>query len=355
MCLFINRPDYSCGEVFFMAEEEIRLEDVFDMEFLQKFQDNFARAAGMTAVTVDKDGKPVTRPTDWSEFCMKYTRGSSEGCRRCEQCDKNGGETAARTGKPSVYECHAGLMDFGAPIIVDGKQIGSILGGQILNAPPDEDKFRAYAAEIGVDPEKYVEAVRKIQIMPKERLEYAAETLFLMATSFSKMGHYQSQLKKMATSINGTAMQVSAAMEELAASANDVNENQKALNKEIENVSEISSKINEFTNLIRDIAKQTRLLGLNASIEAARAGTAGAGFAVVSEEIGKLADSSRETVDKIQEFTSQIGESVDETVSKGEATSEIVAQQTAAIAEVAQELTRLSETAGTLVALANTR
>ena len=334
-----------------MAEEEIKLEDVFDMDFLQSFQDSFARAAGMTAVTVDKDGKPVTRPTDWSEFCMKYTRGTAEGRRRCEQCDKNGGETAARTGKPAVYECHAGLMDFGAPILVDGQQIGSILGGQILNAPPDEDKFRAYAKEIGVDPDKYVEAVRKIQIMPRERLEHAAQTLFLMASFFSKMGHYRYQLRKMAASINETAMQVSATMEELAASANDVNENQLALNKEIANVSEISGKINEFTNLIRDIAKQTRLLGLNASIEAARAGTAGAGFAVVSEEIRKLADSSRETVDKIQEFTNQIGESVNETVTKGEATSNIVSQQTTAIAGVAQELASLSATAGELVAM----
>lgn len=331
--------------------EEIKLEDVFDMDFLQSFQDSFAKAAGMTAVTVDKDGKPVTRPTDWTDFCMKYTRGTAEGRRRCEQCDKNGGETAARTGKPAIYECHAGLMDFGAPIVVDGQQIGSILGGQVLNAPPDEDKFRAYAKEIGVDPDKYVEAVRKIQLMPRDRLEHAAQTLFLMAAFFSKMGHYRYKLRHMAASINETAMQVSATMEELAASANDVNENQKALNKEIANVSEISGKINEFTNLIRDIAKQTRLLGLNASIEAARAGSAGAGFAVVSEEIGKLADSSRETVDKIQEFTNQIGESVNETVTKGEATSNIVSQQTTAIAGVAQELASLSATAGELVAM----
>ena len=331
--------------------EEIKLEDVFDMDFLQSFQDSFAKAAGMTAVTVDKDGKTVTRPTDWTDFCMKYTRGTAEGRRRCEQCDKNGGETAARTGKPAIYECHAGLMDFGAPIVVDGQQIGSILGGQVLNAPPDEDKFRAYAKEIGVDPDKYVEAVRKIQIMPRDRLEHAAQTLFLMASFFSKMGHYRYQLRNMAASINEIAMQVSATMEELAASANDVNENQKALNKEIANVSEISGKINEFTNLIRDIAKQTRLLGLNASIEAARAGSAGAGFAVVSEEIGKLADSSRETVDKIQEFTNQIGESVNETVTKGEATSNIVSQQTTAIAGVAQELASLSATAGELVAM----
>lgn len=336
-----------------MAEAELTLQDIFDMDFLQKFQDEFARAVGMTAVTVDKDGKPVTRPTDWTDFCMKYTRGSAEGCRRCEQCDRNGGEEAARTGRPSVYECHAGLMDFGAPIVVAGKQIGSILGGQILTAPPNEEKFRAYAKEIGVDPEQYVAAVRDIQIMPRERLDRAAEVLFMMAGAFSRMGHYQYQLRGMASSINETAMHVSAAMEQLAASANDVNENQKGLNKEIENVSVISSKINEFTNLIRDIAKQTRLLGLNASIEAARAGTAGAGFAVVSEEIGKLADSSRSTVDKIQDFTSQIGDSVNETVSKGETTSEIVGQQTAAIAEVAQELMSLSETAGKLVELAN--
>ena len=107
--------------------------------------------------------------------------------------------------------------------------------------------------------------------------------------------------------------------------------------------------------MIRDIARQTRLLGLNASIEAARAGSAGAGLAVISEEIGKLADSSRETVDKIQEFTSQIGESVNETVAKGEATSNIVSQQTTAIAQAAQELEQLSATAAKLVDLVNSR
>ena len=39
--------------------ENIRVQDIFDMDFLQKFQDTFARAVGMTAVTVDADGKPI--------------------------------------------------------------------------------------------------------------------------------------------------------------------------------------------------------------------------------------------------------------------------------------------------------
>ena len=335
--------------------DNIKVQDIFDMEFLQEFQDNFARSLGMTAVTVDINGNPVTKPTDWTDFCMNYTRNSPIGNQRCMECDRRGGEESARTGRPAVYECHAGLMDFAAPIILNGKQIGSILGGQVLTEPLNEDKFRKIAGEIGVDPEKYVEAVRKIKYMPKKNLEAAAQVLYLMANAFSKMGLYKYHLKGMSESINDTVMHVSAAMEELAASAHDVNDNQKELTKEIKNVDAISSKINEFTSLIKNIAKQTRLLGLNASIEAARAGTAGAGFGVVAEEIGKLADNSSETVDKIQEFTGKINESVNETVSKGEATSQIVDQQSIAIEGAAKDLTGLSETAARLFELAHTK
>jgi len=335
--------------------ENIRVQDIFDMDFLQEFQDNFARSLGITAVTVDLDGNPITKPTDWTDFCMNYTRKSPIGNQRCMECDRRGGEESARSGRPSVYECHAGLMDFTAPILLNGKQIGSILGGQVLTEPLDENKFRRIAGEIGVDPEKYVEAVRKIKYIPRQNLESAAQVLYLMANAFSKMGFYKYQLKTMSESINDTVMHVSAAMEELAASAHDVNDNQQELNKEIKNVDAISSKINEFTSLIKNIAKQTRLLGLNASIEAARAGTAGAGFGVVAEEIGKLADNSSETVDKIQEFTGKINESVNETVSKGEATSQIVDQQSIAIEGAAKDLTGLSETAARLFELAHSK
>ena len=44
--------------------DNIKVQDIFDMEFLQEFQDNFARSLGMTAVTVDINGNPVTKPTD---------------------------------------------------------------------------------------------------------------------------------------------------------------------------------------------------------------------------------------------------------------------------------------------------
>lgn len=338
-----------------MAEQEVRLQDIFDMEFIQHFQDEFARAVGMTAVTVDLDGTPVTHPTDWTDFCMKYTRGCPKGKARCEKCDADNGAKAAREGKPQVYECHAGLMDFAAPIMLNGKQVGSILGGQVLTQPLDEEKYRRVAREIGVDPEAYVAAARKVQVVDKARLDHAAQTLYLFAGAFSKMGYYQHRLKQMSESINDTTMHVSAAMEQLAASARDVDSNQKALSEEIKTVSEVAGKITEFTRLIEDIAKQTQLLGLNASIEAARAGAAGAGFSVVAEEIRKLAENSKSAVAEIQNFTGQISQSVDKTVEKGEGTSEIVSQQAKAIEECASDLMGLSQTSTELFNLAHNK
>ena len=77
------------------------------------------------------------------------------------------------------------------------------------------------------------------------------------------------------------------------------------LNKAIEDSKSVD-QVNNLTNDILNISSQTNLLALNASIEAARAGEAGKGFAVVADEIRQLADSSRETANKIQSIISVV-------------------------------------------------
>lgn len=78
------------------------------------------------------------------------------------------------------------------------------------------------------------------------------------------------------------------------------------MKKQIEELVEMTAKINEIVKGVDAIADQTNLLALNASIEAARAGEHGRGFAVVAEEIRKLADDTKENLEGMNLFVGNI-------------------------------------------------
>ncbi len=81
-------------------------------------------------------------------------------------------------------------------------------------------------------------------------------------------------------------------------------------NQNVETLSEAAEHIGSVVNLIRDIAEQTNLLALNATIEAARAGEAGRGFAVVASEVKELAEQTSKATDEISGQISGIQNSV---------------------------------------------
>ena len=88
-----------------------------------------------------------------------------------------------------------------------------------------------------------------------------------------------------------------------------------------------AEKIAEVVSLITEIASQTNLLSLNASIEAARAGDAGRGFAVVAENIKQLAEQTTSSAADIQDIIHDLETKSNETVEKTDAVNKIVNKQ----------------------------
>jgi|GEM_PF-26920 len=327
------------------GEPGLAIHDLVDIHILQQVIDVFVRATGLASVVVDLKGAPLTSIDNFSDFCMKHTRGTEEGSKRCEANDAKGGAEATRTGKPVVYYCHAGLIDFAVPIIVNGRQIGTWLGGQILTAKPDEKKFRKIAREIGVDEDEYIKDLRKIKIIPKNQIDGLADLLSLIANTLvqiayarkvteekaaelsERMMHAVSKLisglrdiSEPAKKLEGMTQHATAALHETADRAGSgqtdlalmestmrtMEEASRVISGKLQMINEKSQDISGIVGTITKVANQTNLLSLNAAIEAEKAGEYGRGFTVVAREIRRLADQTAVSILGIEQMVKEM-------------------------------------------------
>lgn len=166
---------------------DLYLTDLIHRDTLQKMQDAFARLTGMSVIITDTNGVAVTNGSNFSDFCRNYMRKSPVGCMLCAQSNKAGTELALKNGKSTVYPCYSGLMNFASPIMVEGRLVGCVIGGQVLTEMPDPVKIKIIAAEIGAEPEAYLAELRKVRVVEREEVETAAHVLSTMVEILSDM------------------------------------------------------------------------------------------------------------------------------------------------------------------------
>lgn len=161
-------------------------------------------------------------------------------------------------------------------------------------------------------------------------------------------------LQDMAKRLGDATSEMAGAMEEIAASAGEINHTGVKLAESIETVRNNAASIAEITQFTKDVAEQTKMLGLNAAIEAARAGEHGRGFGVVAEEIRNLSDESKKTADQIGKQIMEIEEKVKEAVSISGITLRQSEEQAAATEQITASVTDLAHMAEQLSKLADT-
>lgn len=250
----------------------MKIQDFADMREFERIISNWATATGLAAVAIDTDGKYISEQYNFTEFC-KMTRASQTGCNRCEKCDREG---------HGVYHCHAGLIDFAVDLTINGEKLGMVLGGQVLQGEPDEAAFRKAAGEIGVNEEDYIRAVHKLNIRSNDVIQASVAILQEIMIRFLESEYAKNETQHIFVNL-----------------VDGVNE-----------TNELIETIKKETGTLRSIQSRQKILALNASIEAARAGDIGAGFAVVASEVGKLSERSSVVNKNIEDLVNRISEVV---------------------------------------------
>lgn len=197
--------------------------------------------------------------------------------------------------------------------------------------------------DIKILPEDFIGVAFKSYMIPLKQ-DNEVVGCIAIGKSLSK----QDKVNKITDTLQNQINSISSNIEYVSSGINNLAEMNNAITDEAKNADELTKDTDEVISFIKGVSSQTNLLGLNASIEAARAGDAGRGFSVVAKEIRNLSNSSKNSITKIETVINNISTSVKSINDKILNADDVSHKQVKALTEITSSINKLNSTAKTL-------
>lgn len=169
------------------------LSNLIDICQLQNLLNSFYSATAIATGIVARDGTILTA-TAWKDLCTKFHRVNAKSQLRCIESDAQILKQLENGDKFLNFKCKNGLIDLGAPIILEGVFLATIFAGQVLFEEPDIEYFKRQAKDFGFDEDEYLKALKEIPIVNRDEQEKILQFLKNFSEMISEMGLKQLKL-----------------------------------------------------------------------------------------------------------------------------------------------------------------
>lgn len=147
----------------------------------------FHKATKVSSAVYEVDGTKLAT-SGWESVCINFHRRDPRTRRRCIESDTVLVNSMIYGKKYVIYRCKNGMIDSVAPVMVRGEHVANVFSGQVFFEKPDLEWFREQAREFGYVESQYMEAIRKVPILDREKLEPGLEYLSRFAELLGELG-----------------------------------------------------------------------------------------------------------------------------------------------------------------------